>query len=250
MKTYEERYFYPGTQTLINNYDIKDPDKLKAVEARMTAGVFVNPPAFDYRTVDGLKSAHSKVFGKLYPWAGEFRAETVIKKEDGKREDVRFLDGSRVATSMTGFCGALNDDLENGRFFGLDNKTFAYRASVYLADFNHIHPFPDGNGRVQRLFLSGLAQDSGYAIDQTKFTRESWIDAAVSSREQSLYDRRGQLTGLNEGAKMPELVSDALSPLKKNDRPDRIQHLVDRYHETAGKTGGPVDHSKDEDRER
>jgi len=35
----------------------------------------------------------------------------------------------------------------------------------YLSEINAIHPFREGNGRVQRLFISQLAEHAGYFLD-------------------------------------------------------------------------------------
>ncbi|MEP1145468.1 MAG: Fic family protein [Henriciella sp.] len=258
MTTYEERYFYPGTQTLINNFDIKDPRLLREAETELTADLFRTPFHFDYRTTDGLKQAHKEVFGVLYPWAGEFRAENITKVEQGPREDVHFLDGPRVASAMTTFCSSLSQDLSSGAFSGLDQKTFAYRASVYLADLNHLHPFPDGNGRIQRLFLSELAQDSGYQIDQTKFTRDAWIDGSISSRENALYNIKDQLVGLTDDAAMPALISKSMSRLERTQVQERtsptarlessVEEARERYSDMLAKQMRPGrDRGRDQD---
>jgi cell filamentation protein len=34
-----------------------------------------------------------------------------------------------------------------------------------LSEINAIHPFREGNGRVQRLFISQLAKQTGYSLD-------------------------------------------------------------------------------------
>jgi cell filamentation protein len=42
---------------------------------------------------------------------------------------------------------------------------FANRLAHYLSEINAIHPFREGNGRVQRLFISLLAEHAGYSLD-------------------------------------------------------------------------------------
>jgi cell filamentation protein len=44
-------------------------------------------------------------------------------------------------------------------------KVFASRLAHYLSEINAIHPFREGNGRVQRLFISQLAEHAGYSLD-------------------------------------------------------------------------------------
>jgi cell filamentation protein len=47
----------------------------------------------------------------------------------------------------------------------LEPKVFANRLAHYLSEINAIHPFREGNGRVQRLFISELAEHASYSLD-------------------------------------------------------------------------------------
>ena len=47
----------------------------------------------------------------------------------------------------------------------LEPEVFANRLAHYLSEINAIHPFREGNGRVQRLFISQLAEQAGYTLD-------------------------------------------------------------------------------------
>jgi cell filamentation protein len=44
-------------------------------------------------------------------------------------------------------------------------KVFASRLAHYLSEINAIHAFREGNGRVQRLFISQVAEHAGYSLD-------------------------------------------------------------------------------------
>ena len=47
----------------------------------------------------------------------------------------------------------------------LEPAVCANRLAHYLSEVNGIHPFREGNGRVQRLFVSQLAEHAGYSLD-------------------------------------------------------------------------------------
>ncbi len=189
MSAYEDRYSYPGTHTFINNFGVRDPDKLAELEAELTAAAVDDLPDIWPVSDAGLKAIHRGLFGAIYPWAGQYRAETLTKVGEEPGQDVRFAEGPLVTSQMAGFFKSLSADVANGNLKGIDQRTFSYRAAVYMAELNAIHPFPDGNGRVQRIFLAELAGRGGFELDHAKLTRETWIPAAVDARRTSLYNQ-------------------------------------------------------------
>ncbi len=62
-----------------------------------------------------------------------------------------------------------------GKFYGvlaeenylqkLNRKEFIHRLAYYYDMTNRLHPFPEGNGRTQRLFIEHLATLSGHSIN-------------------------------------------------------------------------------------
>jgi len=144
MSGYADRYFYPGTATLINHFGIKDPEELERVEAFYSRLALRQPilPAIEF-TPDGLKQIHHHLFHQIYPWAGEFLTVDMVKLREPGQPPVRFAPGARVArVEIPRFFGELRYDMEVGRSFErLDRKTFGYRAAVYMADLNQIRRF-------------------------------------------------------------------------------------------------------------
>lgn len=53
------------------------------------------------------------------------------------------------------------------------------RLAYYLSEINVIHPFREGNGRTQRLFIEYLAQKNGYAVDFSHVTDAEMIEASA-----------------------------------------------------------------------
>ena len=84
-------------------------------------------PASDFNLAH-LKAVHRHLFQDIYDWAGEVRTVEIAK------------DGSRF---------------QSRRFIE------AGMAGPILGDVNHVHPFPDGNGRTQLQCLKQLAQGAG-----------------------------------------------------------------------------------------
>lgn len=55
------------------------------------------------------------------------------------------------------------------------------RLAYYLGEINAIHPFREGNGRVQRKFIEQLAHSAGYRIDFSTISKEEMIIASARS---------------------------------------------------------------------
>lgn len=51
----------------------------------------------------------------------------------------------------------------------------------YYGDLNVIHPFREGNGRVQRLFFEHLIINVGYQVDWWHADQGEWVQANVDA---------------------------------------------------------------------
>lgn len=60
-------------------------------------------------------------------------------------------------------------------------ETFCERAAYYLGEWNMVHPFREGNGRVQRTLLSQLAAQAGYLLNWQTTTAKEMIHASRMS---------------------------------------------------------------------
>ena len=55
------------------------------------------------------------------------------------------------------------------------------RLAHYLSEINALHPFREGNGRAQRLFIEYLAENAGYRVDFSQVTDKQMIEASAAS---------------------------------------------------------------------
>lgn len=60
----------------------------------------------------------------------------------------------------------------------VDAENIAERLSFYLSELNAIHPFREGNGRAQRMFIEILADRAGYEVDFSEVATEEMIEAS------------------------------------------------------------------------
>lgn len=55
---------------------------------------------------------------------------------------------------------------------------FANEAGHILGDVNYVHPFREGNGRTQLVYLEQLAKKAGHPLDLTKIDMSQWMQAS------------------------------------------------------------------------
>jgi cell filamentation protein len=67
---------------------------------------------------------------------------------------------------------------EEQHFRGLNQEAFAHRGAEILGTLNAVHPFREGNGRIQREFVRELAHKNGYWADWSKVSREELYEAS------------------------------------------------------------------------
>lgn len=107
-------------------------------------------------TVRQLQQIHHYLFQDVYDWAGKLRTVTISKAY------TTFLPMHMFATGIPYCERALADD----RYLrGLSRRQFVERMSVHYDDFNVLHPFREGNGRMQRCFWDLVARNAGWRFD-------------------------------------------------------------------------------------
>ena len=67
------------------------------------------------------------------------------------------------------------------RLSGMGRNQFAIEAAAFLSSLNAIHPFREGNGRTQTLFLALLADQAGHPLDLERLEPEAFLSAMVES---------------------------------------------------------------------
>ena len=67
-----------------------------------------------------------------------------------------------------------------------DKEEMSERLAYYLGEINMIHPFREGNGRTQRIYIEQLCLNNGrFEIDFTDVSKEEMIAASVRSANAS-----------------------------------------------------------------
>ncbi|WP_298973311.1 Fic family protein [uncultured Fusobacterium sp.] len=165
-------YVYPNTEVLKNKFGIRDSERLLEIEKTITLGAWQDiregkikiKKTFDYKH---LKSLHKELFKDLYDWAGKERTVDISKPG-------------------TLFCRAMFIEEEAKRIFNnlkkdnflkdiKDKSKFSEKLGQLFLDINMLHPFREGNGRSQRLFIGDLVKENGYYLEWTNISKEEMI---------------------------------------------------------------------------
>ena len=162
----DDTYCYPGTDVLRNKAEITNAEDLDAYEGELSTlrsiEILENPVAGQFDLAH-LKRIHLALFQDVYDWAGKIRTVD-ISRGNSRFANVRFIES------------AANDIFNNlareNWLKGLDADALSKRLAHYLSEINALHPFREGNGRVQRIFISQLSQSAGYQLDYSDLEQE------------------------------------------------------------------------------
>ncbi len=177
--------FYAGTQTLINRFGEKDAGKLAKLERDFSAlaalDARLKPVKGDFDLAH-MQAIHTKIFSEVYPWAGQIRDYPIFKKrpdglvtEFARPDEITKLD-QRIKALMQ----------ETKNFTSLKPNEFPEKIARVYQIANEMHPFREGNGRTQRIYLDYLASQVGYKLDFKLVDKEAWNYAASMSGKVNL----------------------------------------------------------------
>lgn len=166
---------YPGTSVLVNKFDLRSQADLDLVESTLVAAKATqweeHPlcATFDFAH---YKAIHAHLFGELYDWAGRVRTINISKK------GTRFCPADEIES----VAAAVFKRLAAEHFFcNLPPESFVSELVDFYERTNELHPFREGNGRTQRVFLAQLAQNAGYHLDFSAVDPDELMIATIQS---------------------------------------------------------------------
>ena len=166
---------YPGTTVLVNKHDIRDEALLSEIEATVVSAKTVlweqNPLAhtFDF---DHYKAIHRFLFEDLYDWAGEVRTANISKK------GTRFCPFEDIETLADSIFARLHS---RKLFCNLEIGEFVFEIVDFYCVTNDLHPFREGNGRTQRIFITQLIRKARYKFDFADVDGDLLMIATIQS---------------------------------------------------------------------
>lgn len=201
---WDTEYCYPNSKVLINKLNIQDAQALASTERELTslrlamAKIQPIPGHFDRKH---LMKIHKYLFSDVYPWAGKFRKVDIAKGN-------QFC----LVYNLTTYADNLFGKLETENYLIASEANVPERLAWYLSELNVLHPFREGNGRVQRLFIEYLALVAGYAIDFSDVSQQEMI--AVSADSFAC-----------EYASINQMFLRICSPISKEEQHEAISHF-------------------------
>lgn len=164
---------YEGTSCLINKLDIRDDKQLEIVESHITLAkisILHQTPLNGNFDFEHYKAIHKFIFEDLYDWAGTIRTVNISKKGTSfvKADEIEKL------------ADACFSRLKNQNYFkGLDIEKFVDSITDFYCVTNSLHPFREGNGRTQRVFLSQLSLNAGYEMNFANMDTDKLMIATI-----------------------------------------------------------------------
>ena len=177
-------YCYENSNTLRNTLGITDGDALRTAEREIAAvrilEAELNPlrGKLDFKHICDI---HRYIFGDIYAWAGKLRTVNISKGNPFCNANVLDLYGTELFGKLKAERYLLDTPKER----------ITERLAYYLSEINVMHPFREGNGRTQRMFIEYLALVAGYRVDFANVTAKEMIEASVRAFNRDVTLMRG-----------------------------------------------------------
>ena len=170
---WDKEYCYPESNVLINKLGIKDHNELVTAEREITSlkiAMAKVEPIQGHFDFSHLKAIHKFIFEDIYTWAGEIRHVNISKGN-------QFC----LSQNIEMYAADIFSKLKSDNYLMDDNGNIAHRLAYYLSEINVLHPFREGNGRTQRLFIEYLADNAGYKVDFSDVSAKEMIVASAEA---------------------------------------------------------------------
>ena len=165
----DDFYCFPDSKVLRNKLNIRDEETLNSAEREITglkAVEFASNPFPEKLDFSYIKKLHKFLFGDIYDWAGETRIIDISKGNIFCQHELIEVNAEALMNEL------------NAEGYLVNSDSITEKLAYFLGDLNSIHPFREGNGRVQRLFITELARRAGYSLDFSGITPMEMIIAS------------------------------------------------------------------------
>lgn len=165
---------YENTSVLINKFNIKDENKLSVMEQSITSVMIakaIMEIPFENVDFEFYKNLHKFVFSDIYEWAG------CPRKVDMSKKGTVFCPVEEIEQRGTNIFARL----KKTDFLKKCEDDFIVDFVDLYCELNYLHPFREGNGRIQRLFLTMLVSDLGKKLNFADIDKDLLMIATIKS---------------------------------------------------------------------
>jgi cell filamentation protein len=216
-----------------NKLGIVDAAQLKVMEYNITAsrsreildqGALVNIRSFN---LEHQKAIHQHLFQDIYEWAGKPRTVPSSKGMGNGMVSV-FANPDEIVPAWR--------ELENKTqaFINAKGLTFEQKhealAEIFI-EANHIHPFPEGNGRSLQVFMKKLAREQDIDLNYSKTNSPEWNRArAISGTHGKLFEKKYLIPIPSNPEPIKKIFSEIACQLSRDSEKNRIapRHDLDK----------------------
>jgi cell filamentation protein, protein adenylyltransferase len=180
------------TGVLFNKLGLRTQAELETAEREITHAALIllgESPAVPTYDLQHLQLIHRRIFADIYECAGEIRTVAITKGS-------LFCLPQHIEPAAEDIFGAMRGE---DCLRGLGRDAFIARLAYYLGEVNALHPFREGNGRVQRAFFEQLTREAGFRIAWQRLDAARNLNASVATMRGDTGPMRTMLDELVEG---------------------------------------------------
>ena len=135
---------YPGTQTLINYFNIEDEQLLEEVEGAISTYKLSKMYQIDYPfdiSVENYLAIHQYLFETIYPFAGKIRNENIQKSNEPyiKNSVTPFCRPEFIYDNLKKIISRMKVEFRTWK----SEEEMLQRLAYFYGEINIIHPFRD-----------------------------------------------------------------------------------------------------------
>lgn len=167
---------YLPNEVLKNNLGINETALLNTAErdySSLRFGELLSSEEKPQFNVDYYLSVHQHIFQDVYPWAGKTRVM------DTAKGDSLFVPHQFIVRDLHKVLIELEQNLKGSNSI----NDFGESLGKFLGSVNNIHPFAEGNGRTQRLYISKVANEFDFQVNWEKISNEAMKEASIKAHE-------------------------------------------------------------------
>lgn len=168
---------YPNTTVLVNKFDIRDEEKLNEIEGVLSStryAQWLSSPLCNSFDFAHYKEIHYFLFSDLYDWAG------CVRSVDLNKKGTQFTPAAQIQQQAEAIFARLK---ARNYFRALSHSEFVNEIVDFYCVTNMLHPFREGNGRTQRVFLTQLIRNAGFDISFAEIDTDLLMIATIQAAQ-------------------------------------------------------------------